>query len=158
MFLGAFNDSRFLSTCWVRVARLTYPILACYKYWSTTLNMRSMLYYFFIREKLCMACATYVSWWLVILLFRRQIFNKRWYTSSFSGYWSFHHRVSWDHILGCTRSHSYLLFQILWIINSFICERAALVSIEDFLLELGLGRHLQDALKQLLLFFGCPTI
>lgn len=158
MFLGAFDDSRFLSTCWVRVTSLTYPILACYKYRSTPLNLRSMLYDFFISEKLSMTRSTHVSCWLAILLFRRHIFNEWWYTSSFGWYRSLHNRVSWYNILGWTRSHRNMLLQIIWVINSFICEGATLVSIENALLEFWLGRHLQNVLEQLLLFFGCPTI
>ena len=51
-----------------------------------------------------------------------------------------------------------MFLKILGIINSFTGEGTALVSIENALLELWLGRHLQNVLKQLLLFVACPTI
>ena len=105
-----------------------------------------------------MACSTYVGTGLAVLWIWSQIFDKWWNTSSFRGYWSLHHGISWHYILGCARSHCNMFFEILWIINSFIGEGTALVSIENALLELWLGRHLQNVLKQLLLFVGCPTI
>ncbi len=109
MFFGALNNSWFLSSSWILMASLAYPILPIHKNGGASLNVGSVLNNIRAIEQVCVACSAHIG----IINFWLYSPYKRGYASTSLGRdWTFHYIFSWEICAWCKRK-TYLLLTVI---------------------------------------------